>query len=71
MDVRPNDAHEVKMQVFQQWLQQPDIQEKVQQDPGLQARIENYAKKRAFQMQQIQNASIGKLGGMPSQFGAS
>ena len=71
LDVRPNDAHEVKMQVFQQWLQQPDIQEKVQQDPGLQARIENYAKKRAFQMQQIQNASIGKLGGMPSQFGAS
>ncbi len=71
LDVKPNDAHEVKMQVFQQWLQQPDIQEKIQQDEGLQQRIENYAKKRMFQMQQIQNASIGRLGGTPSQFGAA
>ena len=71
LDVKPNDAHEVKMQVFQQWLQQPDIQEKIQQDEGLQARIENYGKKRMFQMQQIQNASIGRLGGVPSQFGAA
>ena len=71
LDVKPNDAHEVKMQVFQQWLQQPDIQEKIQGDEGLQMRVENYAKKRMFQMQQIQNASIGRLGGVPSQFGAA
>lgn len=71
LDVRPNDAHEVKMQVFQQWIQQPDIQEKIQQDEGLKARIDNYAQKRMFQMQQQQNASIGRLGGTPSQFGAA
>lgn len=71
LDVKPNDAHEVKMQIFQQWLQQPDIQEKISQDEGLQARIENYAQKRMFQMQQIQNAAIGRLGGTPSQFGAA
>ena len=71
LDVKPNDAHEIKMQIFQQWIQQPDIQEKIQQDEGLQQRIENYGKKRMFQMQQIENASIGRLGGTPSQFGAA
>ena len=41
-NVRPNDAHEMKPQVFQQWLQQPDVTQKVQQDPALQERIQNY-----------------------------
>ena len=68
-NVRPNDAHEMKLQVFQQWLQQPDVAQKVQQDPALQERISNYMQQRNMQIQQKQNAEIGKLGAAPTQFG--
>ena len=39
-NVKPNDAHEMKLQIFQQWLAQPDVAQKVQQDPALQERIQ-------------------------------
>ena len=68
-NVRPNDAHEMKLQVFQQWLAQPDIAEKVQQDPALQERISQYLKQRQFAVQQRQNAEIGRLGTAPTEFG--
>ncbi|MBP51893.1 MAG: hypothetical protein CMI27_01980 [Opitutae bacterium] len=68
-NVKPQDAHELKMQVFQQWLSQPDIQQKAQQDPALQERIQNYMSQRQMQIQQQQNAQIGRLGAMPTQFG--
>ena len=68
-NVRPQDAHEMKMQVFQQWLSQPDIQQKAQQDPALQERIENYMQQRQMQIVQKQNAVIGRLGAAPTQFG--
>ena len=68
-NVRPNDSHEMKLQVFQQWLQQPDVAQKVQQDPALQERISNYMQQRNMQIQQKQNAEIGKLGAAPTQFG--
>jgi hypothetical protein len=55
--------------VFQQWLQQPDVAQKVQQDPALQERIQNYIQQRTMQVQQKQNAEIGKLGAAPTQFG--
>jgi len=57
-NVKPNDAHEMKLQVFQQWLQQPDVAQKVQQDPALQERIQNYMQQRNMQIQQKQNAQI-------------
>ena len=56
----------MKMQVFQQWLQQPDIQQKAQQDPALQERIQNYMQQRQMQITQKQNAQIGKLGAAPT-----
>jgi hypothetical protein len=59
----------MKMQVFQQWLSQPDIQQKAQQDPALQERIQNYMQQRQMQIQQKQNAQIGRLGAAPTQFG--
>ena len=68
-NVRENDAHQTKLQVFQQWLQQPDIQQKIAQDEALKARAENHYKQRAFQQQQRQNAVIGRQGAMPTQFG--
>ena len=68
-NVRENDAHEMKLQVFKQWLQQPDIQQKAQQDQALQERIQGYMQQREFAIQQKQNAQIGRLGAMPTQFG--
>ena len=68
-NVRPQDAHELKMQVFQQWLSQPDIQQKAQQDQALQDRIQNYMQQRNFAIQQKANAEIGRLGATPTQFG--
>ena len=68
-NVRPNDAHEMKLQVFQQWLAQPDVAQKVQQDPALQERIQNYLQQRQFAVTQRQNAEIGRLGATPTQFG--
>lgn len=68
-NVRPQDAHEMKLQVFQQWLAQPDISEKVQQDPALQERISQYLKQRQFAVTQRQNAEIGRLGTAPTEFG--
>ena len=68
-NVRPNDAHEMKLQIFQQWLAQPDVTQKVQQDPALQERIQNYIQQRTMQVQQRQNAEIGRLGATPTQFG--
>ena len=68
-NVRPNDAHEMKLQIFQQWLAQPDVAQKVQEDPALQERIQNYIQQRTFQVQQRENATIGRLGAAPTQFG--
>ena len=70
-NVKPNDAHEMKLQIFQQWLAQPDVAQKVQQDPALQERIQNYLQQRQMQVQQKQNAEIGRLGAAPTQFGST
>ena len=70
-NVKPNDAHEMKLQIFQQWLSQPDVAQKVQQDPALQERISNYLQQRQMQVQQKANAEIGRLGAAPTQFGTT
>ena len=68
-NVKPNDAHQVKLSILQQWMQQPDIQMELQQNEALAARVENYFKQRNFQIQQQQNAQIGRTGAQPTQFG--
>ena len=68
-NVKPNDAHEVKLQILQQWMSQPDIQEKIAADEALQARVQNYFQQRNFQIQQKANAQIGRTGAQPPQFG--
>ena len=70
-NVRPNDAHETKLQIFQQWMQQPDIQMRIQEDEALRGRVENYFQQRNFQIQQKQNAQIGRQGAQPTPFGAT
>ena len=68
-NVRENDAHELKLQIFQEWLSQPDVAEKVQQDQALQERVKGYLQQRQFAIQQKLNATIGRLGAAPTQFG--
>lgn len=65
---RPNGA-QFALQAIQQYLQQPDITQRIQSDEAFQARIEKYAQQYNFQMQQTQNAEIGKIGTAPSSMG--
>ena len=68
-NVREQDAHELKLQVFQQWLQQPDVQQRVQGDEAMQERVKNYMQQRQFAIQQKQNAEIGRIGAQPTPYG--
>jgi len=47
------------------------VAQKVQQDPALQERISNYMQQRQMQVQQKENAEIGRLGAAPTQFGTT
>ena len=44
---------------------------RIQEDEALRARVENYFQQRNFQIQQQQNAQIGRQGAQPTQFGAT
>jgi hypothetical protein len=57
------------MQVIQQYVQQPDVSQRLQSDEAFQARLLKYQSQYAFQMQQAQNAQIGRLGTQPAQMG--
>lgn len=65
---RPNGA-QVALQVIQQYTQQPDVRQRLQQDEAFRARLEKYAQQYTFQLQQAQNAQIGKIGTAPAQMG--
>ena len=71
LDPPENDAHEIKLQIDQQWAQQPDVSQQLQSDEALATRFSNWVQKRQFQVQQKENAQIGRIGGKPSQFGES
>jgi hypothetical protein len=56
-------AYDLRMQVLQNIIAgSPDAQEKLQNDPAFRARVEKRAKQLGFQMQQRENAIIGRLG---------
>lgn len=63
---------QLRMQVMQGWMQGPpdnpavDVQQRVQNDPALQKRLERYSKQLQFQQQQRQNAMIGQMGTAPA-----
>ena len=65
---RPAGA-QIAMQVIQQYTQQPDVAERLQSDEAFGERIEKYAGQYTFQMQQMQNAQIGRTGTAPAQMG--
>jgi hypothetical protein len=68
MPARPAGA-QIAMQIIQQYSQQPDIAERAQNDELFAARLQKYAGQYIFQMQQVQNAAIGRIGTAPAQMG--
>ena len=68
MPARPNGAG-IAINVIQQYGQQPDILERIQTDEAFKGRLEKYAGQYTFQLQQMQNAEIGKIGTQPAQMG--
>ena len=68
LNARPNGA-QIAMQIIQQYTMQPDIMQRLQQDEAFKARLEKYAQQYQFQMQQAENAEIGKIGTAPAQMG--
>jgi len=69
MPARPNGA-QIAMGVIQQYTQQPDIMQRAEQDEAFRGRLEKYAGQYTFQLQQTQNAQIGKVGTAPAQMGS-
>jgi hypothetical protein len=65
---RPNGA-QIAMQIVQQYAQQPDVMQRLQQDKAFADRIQKYVQQYQFQMQQAQNAQIGRIGTAPAQVG--
>jgi hypothetical protein len=68
MPARPNGA-QIALQILQQYAQQPDVAQRLQQDESFRGRIEKYAAQYTFQMQQSQNAQIGRIGTQPAAMG--
>ena len=56
------------MQMGQTYMQQPDIQQRMQEDEAFSGRLTKYFKQYEFQLQQQTNAQTGKLGTEPAAF---
>ena len=69
VNAQPNGA-QIALQLIQQYVQQPDITQRIQADQSFAARIEKYSSQYTFQLQQMQNAQIGRLGTEPAQMQA-
>ena len=65
---QPNGA-QIAMQMVQAYVQQPDVAARAQSDEAFAARLQKYASQYAFQLQQAQNAEIGRIGTAPAQMG--
>ena len=68
MPARPAGA-QIAIQVIQEYTQQPDIAQRAAADEAFGARLQKYIGQYTFQMQQAQNAQIGRLGTAPAQMG--
>ena len=55
--------------MVQAYVQQPDIMQRAQSDEAFGGRLQKYMEQYQFQMQQMQNAEIGRLGTAPAQMG--
>jgi hypothetical protein len=65
---QPNGA-QMAMQMIQAYVQQPDIMQRAQQDEAFGARLQKYMEQYQFQLQQAQNAEIGRIGTANAQMG--
>lgn len=65
----PNGA-QIALQVIQQYVQQPDVMARVQQDEAFRARLEKYQSQYSFMLQQAMNAQIGRVGTAPASMGS-
>ena len=65
---RPN-GYEVAMQVIQQYVQQPDVMQRVQSDEAFKERLKKYMDQYSMMQKQAQNVQIGKLGTKPAAMG--
>lgn len=61
-DIKLGTPPQLGMQVIQQWLQQPDVAQRMQMDKPFQARVQKYAKQLQFEATQQNNAKIGRYG---------
>jgi len=68
MPARPNGA-QIALQIINQYASQPDIAARLQSDENFAARIQKYTAQYTFQLQQQQNAQIGRIGTEPAQVG--
>jgi hypothetical protein len=66
----PANGQTIAMQAVQQYVQQPDIMEKMQTDEQFKERITKYAEQIQFALQQSQNAEIGRIGTVPAAMGS-
>ncbi len=68
MPARPNGG-QTALQMIQQYTAQPDVGQRAQTDQAFAARLQKYAGQYTFQMQQMQNAQIGRIGTNPAEMG--
>ena len=68
MPARPNGG-QTALQMIQQYTAQPDVGQRAQIDQAFAARLQKYAGQYTFQMQQMQNAQIGRIGTNPAEMG--
>lgn len=67
---QPNGA-QIAMQLVQAYVQQPDVAQRAQSDEAFAERLSKYASQYEFQLQQAQNAEIGRIGTAPAQMGGA
>jgi hypothetical protein len=68
MPARPNGG-QTALQMIEQYTAQPDVGQRMQVDQAFAARLQKYAGQYTFQMQQMQNAQIGRIGTNPAEMG--
>jgi len=65
---QPNGA-QIAMQLVQAYVQQPDVAARAQSDEAFAGRLQKYMGQYQFQLQQAQNAEIGRIGTAPAEMG--
>jgi hypothetical protein len=57
------------LEVVRQYVTQPDVMARLQQDEAFRTRLDKYTAQYQFALTQQQNAEIGRLGTAPAQMG--